>query len=544
MVQYLNNGASGFEQFKAARAAKTDDGKPKFSSVLTWIVIVALGGWLIYSWMMPNTKNEKRETKDEIAAAQVDDISKVPAATLDGKLLTARVQGLRLSQIQLKDFKEKKVGDQLVTLLSGDREFAEFGFSGNGTTFPTATTVWSPVKTETNDGAMHFSWTSPEGVVFNRIISISGDSVVQIKDMVKNNGKVPVTLSPYARIVRAAEVKNQVGVKTGGIAFANDRIEREDWKYLTKHPQSYQTAGGFVGFTDQYWQTVARIAGSSAADETMRLRQRADGMYQADVAPDTQTIAPGAEYTWTSSLYAGAKTQSNLGAAAAVIPGIDQTIDYGWFWFLARPMLWALTALVGFVGNYGVAIILFTILLRILMWPLTKKSFTGMAAMQRMQPEMARIQKTYANDKLRMQSEMTALYKRHGANPMSGCLPMLLQIPIFFALYKALLISVPMRQASFLWITDLSVMDPLFILPIIMGATMWLQQYQQTSYNKMTTAANDANNPMAQTQKFMKWMPILFTVMFAMMPAGLVLYWAVSNLFGIGQMWWIKKSNK
>ena len=163
-----------------------------------------------------------------------------------------------------------------------------------------------------------------------------------------------------------------------------------------------------------------------------------------------------------------------------------------------------------------------------------------MMAMQKMQPELTRIQKLYGNDKMRLQMEMMKLYQTHKTSPMSGCLPMLIQIPIFFALYKALLISVQMRSAHFLWISDLATMDPYFILPILMGATMWLQQYLQTPA-KSNGSVNDA---VAQTQKVMKWMPLLFTVMFAWMPAGLVLYWTMSNVFGIGQMYYIKKFNK
>ena len=191
------------------------------------------------------------------------------------------------------------------------------------------------------------------------------------------------------------------------------------------------------------------------------------------------------------------------------------------------------------VGNYGIAIILMTLILRLLIWPLTRKSYVSTMAMQRMQPELQRVQKLYANDKARLQIEMMKVYQTHKTSPMSGCLPMLIQIPIFFALYKALLISVPMRSAHFLWVSDLAVMDPYFILPILMGATMWLQQYLQSP--KQTSNTNDI---MASTQRAMKWMPLLFTIMFAWMPAGLVLYWTVSNLFGILQMYIIKKTTK
>ena len=174
------------------------------------------------------------------------------------------------------------------------------------------------------------------------------------------------------------------------------------------------------------------------------------------------------------------------------------------------------------------------------MWPLTRKSYASTMAMQKMQPEIQRVQKLYANDKTRLQMEMMKVYQAHKTSPMSGCLPMLVQIPIFFALYKALLISVPMRSAQFLWISDLAAMDPYFILPILMGVTMWLQQFLQSP----KTANANKDDVMASTQRAMKWMPILFTVMFAWMPSGLVLYWTVSNIFGIFQMYMIKKNMK
>ena len=164
----------------------------------------------------------------------------------------------------------------------------------------------------------------------------------------------------------------------------------------------------------------------------------------------------------------------------------------------------------------------------------------SLAWSQKMQPELQRVQKLYANDKQRMQIEMMRVYQTHKTSPMSGCLPMLIQIPIFFALYKALLISVQMRNANFLWIHDLATMDPYFILPILMGATMWLQQYLQQ--NKTDT--KNKNDITAQTAQVMKWMPILFAIMFAWMPSGLVLYWTVSNIFGIGQMMWLKHKSK
>ena len=290
---------------------------------------------------------------------------------------------------------------------------------------------------------------------------------------------------------------------------------------------------GFAGFADQYWETLASIA---APDLTIRMKKTGD-KYIADTAAAAVPVSAGATAVVTTNIFVGPRDQSVLDAIEAKIPGIAETIDYGWFWFLARPMLWVLNGIHHLVMNYGVAIIVMTILLRMLMWPLTRKSYTSMAAMQKMQPEMQRIQKLYANDKMRLQMEMMKLYQTHKTSPMSGCLPMLIQIPIFFALYKALLVSVPMRNAHFLWISDLSAMDPYFILPILMGITMWIQQ-------RLQSPKSTGNDVAAQTQRMMRWMPILFTIMFAWMPAGLVLYWTVSNIFGIIQMQIIKRQTK
>jgi len=196
---------------------------------------------------------------------------------------------------------------------------------------------------------------------------------------------------------------------------------------------------------------------------------------------------------------------------------------------LSRPFLWTLDQLHDLIPNWGVAIILLTIIIRILMLPLTKKSYKSMAAMQKLQPEIQRVQKLYADDKMRMQQEIMFLYKTHKVNPMSSIGIMFLQIPIFFALYKALLIAVPLRHAGFLWLADLTAMDPYFILPVLMTATMWLQ-------NRLQKQA--ADTPGAAV---LKWMPLMFGAMFAFMPSGLVLYWTVSGMAGLVQTWIMKR---
>ncbi len=518
MVKYLDNNASGFRQWNATHAG--DKKKSWLSSFLWWFAIFVACWWLIGVFMKPTQK----EPVPEQGAPAVD-VSAVPVRSVDAAQIKFDVRGLRIENVSLNDFAAATdEGARVVLLPASDGAYAEIGFVSQNTTVPAADTRWN-----TDGDAM--VWKNASGVEFRRNISVD-QYVITVSDTVKNNGRDAVALAPYAHVMHSGRDAAAAGVYTGVVAYANRDIERESWRSLDKKSYAYTTTNGFVGFADQYWETFVSV---DRPDQTMRAKKSGD-MYVADTAAAAVSVAPGADATITTRIYAGPRDQSALNNAATVIPGVNKTVDYGWFWFLARPMLWVLNTIHAVVMNYGIAIIIMTILLRLLMWPLTRKSYTSMIAMQKMQPEIARIQKLYANDKARMQMEMMRVYQTHKTSPMSGCLPMLLQIPIFFALYKALLISVPMRGAHFLWIHDLAAMDPYFILPILMGASMWLQSYLQTP--RTATAGNDA---VAQTQRMMKWMPVLFTVLFAWMPAGLVLYWTVSNLFGIGQMWLIKR---
>ena len=522
MVKYLNNNASGFRQWNAAQ--NSNNKKSWLSSFLWWFAIFIACWWMIGVFMRP-AANQDASTTDVISAV---DVSAVPVAEITSDKINFNVQGLRISNVALNDFAAGgETAARVILMPSDNGAFVEVGMLSQNTTVPSADTKWSVSGDD-------MVWRNNSGVEYRRNITTDG-YVITIADTVKNNGATAVAVAPYARMVHSASDAATAGVYTGAIAYANRDIEHESWRALNKKSYAYTTTNGFVGFADQYWETAVSV---DSPDQTMRTKKSAD-MYEADTAAAAVSVAPGESATISTQVFAGPRDQSILNTAAEKIAGINKTVDYGWFWFLARPMLWVLNAIHAVVMNYGIAIIIMTILLRLLMWPLTRKSYTSMIAMQKMQPEIARIQKLYANDKARMQIEMMRVYQSHKTSPMSGCLPMLLQIPIFFALYKALLISVPMRGAHFLWIRDLAAMDPYFILPILMGATMWLQSYLQTP-----KTSGNANDAVAQTQRMMKWMPVLFTILFAWMPAGLVLYWTVSNLFGIGQMWLIKKTTK
>ncbi len=522
MVKYMDNQNSGFNSWMASRQKSDDNKKFSITSVLWWTIIIFLGYWAIFGF---GGKTGNVAVENAAEKSVVQNLDNVPKSEIQNNDISATVQGLRIYDFELKKYKSDENESINIELLGADNNFAEIGLRGNGTVTPTNTTVWNVVDTE---NVKVMTWENDDNVLFTRTITMDG-YVINVSDEIKNNSKNAVSISPYAKLDYTKQSDKSIAVSTGGFAYENGGLSEHDFADLEDSSYAYQTTSGFIGFAEQYWETVIAM---DSVDQTIRLKSD-NSVFTADTNAGMININPGDAHTISTKVFAGPRDKQILADAAKLIPEIEETMDYGWFGFLSRPMLGALNFLYGFVLNYGVAIILLTLVLRLLMWPLTKKSYTSMAAMQKMQPEMKRIQKLYANDKPR-------LYQTHKTSPMSGCLPMLLQIPIFFALYKALLISVPMRQADFLWINDLAVMDPYFILPILMGATMWWQQ------NLQTVKSNDdnPNDPMAQTQKIMKWMPILFTVMFAFMPAGLVLYWAVSNLFGIGQMYIIKRTPK
>ena len=517
MVQYLDNN-SGFAQWASMQNQKKPEKKFSF---FKWALIFLLAWWVMGLWMKPQnteiantapvTVEQSSATKQTVAKDEID----------------FEIQGLRISNIALKNHKKDATSNENVSLLNAENNFIEIGFVSTDTVVPNINTAW-----KNSEDLM--SWNNGKQINFSRKVSVEGYTIT-ITDTIQNNSATEINVAPYIQIVKSTNEKMSGVVETGGVVYANSKLDYTHWNTLNKKSVAYSTVRGSLGFTEQYWETIASI---DSNDQTISLKKSGDLYFaQTNVAPIK--VAPKTSIDVNTYLFTGPRMANLLNAAAGKIPGIAETMDYGWFWFFAQPMLWMINWLFALVGNYGVAIILMTLILRILIWPLTRKSYVSMMMMQKMQPELQRVQKLYANDKARLQMEMMKVYQTHKTSPMSGCLPMLIQIPIFFALYKALLISVPMRSAHFLWISDLAAMDPYFILPILMGATMWLQQYLQSP--KIKSGTNDIT---ASTQRVMKWMPILFTVMFAWMPAGLVLYWTMSNLFGILQMYIIKKTSK
>ena len=494
----------------------------KFSFFTYFLIFII--SWIVFSYIFPHktNKNESFNGSEKI------EVSSIKKNYFENDKISFEVSSGQISNIILKDYEESKKSEKKVILVKNGN-FVEFGFTGN-IQVPDINTFWNCKNINNN---LLCSYKNKDGVLFERLIT-SDNYLITIKDKVINKTKKDILISNYSSVVDNLDLNNSVNsnVSVGAIAYINEDLEVKNLKKLDDKQYVYHTTKGFIGFLNQYFGV---ITSTNSLDQTINMKKIGD-KYKVDTVSPNKSLKAGNSQEFITNIYAGPRDNSTLSMVEKNINSIDSIVDYGWFWFLSYPMLLILNLLNNLVGSYGIAIILFTIILRVLISPLTRKSYKSMANMQKMQPEMEKIQKLYAGDKMRMQMELMKLYQSNKTSPMSGCLPMLLQIPIFFALYKALLISVPMRHAEFLWIMDLSSMDKFFILPILMGLTIWWQQKVQSNQN--TSSLSDIAK---STQRITKWMPVIFTIMFSMMPAGLVLYWTVSNLCGIAQIYLIKK---
>jgi YidC/Oxa1 family membrane protein insertase len=451
-----------------------------------------------------------------------------------------------------------------------DAFYAEFGWvpaSGTTAAMPGPDTQWKQQGSGTLgvDHPVTLSFDNGEGLTFTRTIAVDDHYLFTIKDDVANKGAGPVTLFPYALISRhgAPKVLGYYILHEGLIGVMGSEGEQtETYKKMDdKKSESWDATDAWLGFTDKYWaatllpDTDAKVRARFSASEA------AGGLktYQTDYLLQPQTIAPGATGSADARLFAGAKEVSVVGVnflggidggynAALNLNHFDLLIDWGWFYFITKPMFLAIDYFFQLVGNFGIAILIVTVLVKILFFPLANKSYASMAKMKAVQPQLTMIKERYAGDKVKQQQAMMELYKKEQINPIAGCLPIAIQIPVFFSLYKVLFITIEMRHAPFYgWIHDLSAPDPtnifslfgligdptalpligaflhLGIWPAIMGVTMWVQM-------KLNPAPPDPTQ-----QMIFNWMPIIFTFMLASFPAGLVIYWAWNNSLSVLQ---------
>ncbi len=360
-----------------------------------------------------------------------------------------------------------------------------------------------------------------------------GDYLVAVDYLIDNQTGSPWSGGFYAQLKRdssedpAAETTG-LGMQPflGVATMTNDKpYLKIPFRDLQEEPLNTTVDGGWVAIVQHYFISAWIPANEGSYRYSTKVTRNGDNLIR--YTGPLQTIAPGQTGQFNSQFYAGPKDQYRL---KEIAPGLDLTVDYGWLWWIAQPLFWILTQIHKLVGNWGWSIILLTVLVKAAFFHLSASSYRSMAKMRMVAPKMTQIRELYADDKQKQSQEMMALYKKEKVNPLGGCLPILIQMPVFIALYWVLMESVELRHAPWLgWIKDLSAMDPYYILPLIMGVSMFAQQ-------KLNPAPPD---PMQA--KIMQWLPVFFTFFFLWFPAGLVLYWVVNNLLSILQQWVITR---
>jgi YidC/Oxa1 family membrane protein insertase len=500
------------------------------------------------------------ETRDQ-AIAKSARVS-IDTAALSGSI---NLTGARFDDLKLKEYHET-VDDKspLITLFSPsdtpDGYFTELGYIGNEAsgTVPGPATVWTLASGDklTTTTPVVLTFTNEKGLVFTRTISIDDHFMFQVVDSINNGSGAPVSMSTYGRVTRfnkpttpSVYVLHEgfIGVigEHGLNEVAYSKVEND---VPAKHEKA---TTGWLGITDKYW--AATIVPPQNLAYESKYEHFTDGRprFQADYKQDAVTIAPGQSTELKTLVFAGAKQVPLVDGyeKSYSIPQFDLLIDWGWFYFITKPMFKLMDFFFRYFGNFGVAILLTTIVVKLLFFPLASKQYASMANMKKVQPKMEELKKKHGDDRMALQQGMMALYKEEKINPIAGCWPILLQIPVFFALYKVIYVTIEMRHAPFFgWIQDLSAPDPtsLFNLfgllpydvphalvigvwPLIMGITMFLQM-------RMNPTPPDPTQAMLFT-----WMPLVFTFMLASFPAGLVIYWAWNNTLSITQQAFIMK---
>lgn len=500
--------------------------------------------------------------------SQTEALESNPRVEIASQLLSGSInlKGGRFDDLKLNNYHETiDENSPSIRLLkpSGSRDayFAEFGYAPNSELgeLPGPSTVWNASSgslSENND--ITLDWTNPSGITFERTIDLDDGYMFTITDKVLNSTSEEISLTPYGRISRFGQPKtDNIFVLHEGLigVFGEEGLQEVDYGDLIEEVEvkAERAAAGWLGITDKYWAT-ALVPGKSFKP---RFAYFDNGVpqFQSDFIGELATIAPGASSEIQQRFFAGAKKSE-------IIDGYEQDlkilkfelmIDWGWFHFITKPLFSLLNWLFGIVGNFGVAILIATVIIKIIFFYFANLSYASMAKMKKVQPEMLQIRERFEDDKMKQQQEIMALYKREKINPAAGCWPILIQIPVFFALYKVLYVTIEMRQAPFFgWIQDLAAPDPsslwnlfgllpyepstflpafllLGIWPIIMGISMFVQM-------QMNPAPPDP----AQAMIF-KWMPVVFTFMLSTFPAGLVIYWAWNNTLSILQQGFIMR---
>ena len=494
------------------------------------------------------------------AVQRAEKLQEAPRVAIDTARLSGSIalRGGRIDDLVMRNYRvsvEEDSANEVFFSPSGTEFgfYAQFGWVASSPTIvlPNDETVWtSSGNTLTIDTPVPLTWDNGAGLLFSRTIAIDKGYMFAVTDRVEAKGTAAATLYPYGLIGRDGMPKTSgfFILHEGPIGVFNETLEELDYDDLVDDGvANFESTGGWFGITDKYW-LAALIPDQKSTYKTRMLHslvQNRDKFQTDFLGAGALVVAPGQPVEVTTRLFAGAKEVALLDEYEENlrIPLFDRAVDFGWFYFLTKPLFYVLNWLFGIVGNFGVAILITTFAIKLLFFPLANKSYKAMSRMKLLQPKMTEMKEKYGDDRQKMQQEMMAMYKREKVNPAAGCIPILIQIPVFFALYKVLFVSIEMRHAPFFgWIRDLSAPDPTNIFhlfglipwnspdilhfgawPLIMGATMFIQQ-----------RLNPQPTDPIQAKMFL-FMPLIFTIFLAKFPAGLVIYWAWNNSLSILQ---------
>ncbi len=572
------------------------------ATALSFLVIL---GWF---WMFPPPEPDiplDREVADQTApdattnnlpSVTADVPEATPADTVDQEsaissaprveIATDRLKGSvsllggRIDDLSLKDYRETQDDDaEIVKMLSpvgsDDAYYALYGWAAGAGVDPAAVpgpnTEWDQTGGTVLgiDAPVTLTWDNGAGLTFTRTIEVDENYMFTITQSVTNNGDAPATMAPYGVLARhgePADLKNFFILHEGVVAMADGELTETDWSDMpdfalveregARAEVTQVEQNGWIGFTDHFWMSTLIPEPGTAFKSVAKYDDRRD-IYQAETVLPAQTVAPGATATATTQLFAGAKEWETIrNYQSAGVDRFIDSIDWGWFFFLTKPIFWLLHYLNQLIGNMGWAIIGLTLIIKAILLPLAYKSYVSMAKMKELQPQMEKLKEDAGDDRQKLQQGMMELYKKEKVNPAAGCLPILLQIPIFFSLYKVIFVTIELRHAPFFGpFQDLSAPDPtsimnlygllpfagpepgsimalifIGILPLMLGISMWLQQ-------KLNPAPTDPTQ-----QMIFAWMPWVFMFMLGSFASGLIVYWIANNTITFVQQYMIMRS--
>ncbi len=522
---------------------------------------------IIKQTKVENQLNIAKKTLDADSHNKVEWAGEIVINTdkISGKI---DLRGLRFNNLNLKGYKETLDSNSPLVQLFSREYFAEFGWIKNldneNFSVPSKSTIWQCDSLElTKTLPVHCYWKDNSGVHYFVQISVDDNYLFTISQTVENKTSNNISLAIYGRIFKAKSEPKQFAIlHEGAIGVFSDVLKESTYEDLDKNKQEFftNTNGSWAGFTNKYW-LAALVPDRNLASKTQFIssnmqneQQTSLNNYNVNFISQDVEISPDSQIKTTNLLFAGAKEEQLLDHYSKEhnIALFDRAIDYGIFYFITKPLLWLINYFYSLMGNFGLAILLVTLTLKLLMYPLANKSYLSMNKMKELQPRIEQIKTSCGEDKVKFNQEIMKLYKIEKVNPAAGCLPILIQIPLFFSLYKVIFISIGMRHAPFYgWIKDLSAADPtsiwnLFgllpwgnlgtldigVWPLIMGVTMFLQQ-------KMSPAPQD---PVQAS--VMKFMPLVLMAMLCSLPSGLMIYWSFSNVLSILQQYVISKNSK